>query len=284
MKKLLLLCSLFCATMFSFAQTIQLTNSGSTTLSGATSGNPISAYFEFMRFQVVYTAAELNAAGITGPKAISELGWYVSTAPGGGALPNYKIRMANTAATNSATHDATALTEVYSVASYTPVAGAFDMLTLNGTFVWNGTSNLLVDVCYGAAPYVSPYGEVRTYAATTTNGSRRIRADASGSRCDVATNTTNSFKPQVSLTFAAPPSCLATGGLNATLVTSSTATVGWTAVSGATAYEYAVNTSATPPASGTNTTSTSVPVTGLASATQHYLHVRTVCGAAFSSW
>lgn len=188
------------------AQTIQLTNGGSTTLSGSTSGNPVSAYFEYMRFQVVYTAAEINAAGVSGSKILTQLGWYISTAPAS-ALPSYKIRMANTTATNSAAHDASALTEVYSSASYAPVAGGFDMLTLNGAFTWDGTSNLLVDVCFGAAPYVSPYGEVRTYAATTTSGSRRVRCDACGSQCGNNTNTTNTFKPQVSLTFTTPSGC-----------------------------------------------------------------------------
>ena len=284
MRKILLgCCIILLANASSNAQTIQLTNGGSTTLSGANAAAPISAYYEYMRFQVVYTAAELNAAGITGPKTVSELGWYVSTAPAS-ALPSYKIRMANTSATNSAVHDPSTLTEVYSVASYAPVAGGFDMLTLGGSFVWDGTSNLLVDVCFGAAPYASPYGEVRTYAATTTSGSRRVRCDACGSQCAINTSTTNTFKPQVSLTFSAPPSCLVPTGLNATAITSSSATVGWTAVGGATGYEYAVTTSAVPPGSGTATALTSIPVGSLSANTLYYLHVRTDCGGTFSGW
>ncbi len=192
---------LWFAASSAWSQTIQLTNGGSTTTSGLTGASPVSAFFEYMRYQVVYTAAELNAAGITGPKTVAELGWYVSTAPAS-ALPNYNIRMANTTATNSASHNTSTLTEVYSSASYVPVGGGFDMLSLNGSFVWNGTDNLLVDVCYGAAAYVTPYGEVRTYAATTTNGCRRVRCDGCGSQCANNTNTTNTIKPQVSLTFA----------------------------------------------------------------------------------
>jgi hypothetical protein len=283
MRKLLLFISFCWVSVASMSQTIQLTNGGATTLSGTTGGAPISQFFEFMRFQVVYTAAELNAAGITGPKTVSQLGWYIATAPAN-ALPSYKIRMANTTATNSAAHDAAALTEVYSNATYSPVAGGFDMLTLNGSFVWNGTDNLLVDVCYGAATYATPYGEVRTYAATTTSGSRRIRCDGCGSQCNTNTNTANTFKPQVSLTFSAPPSCLTPSSLAAGSITASGATVSWGSVAGATSYEYAVTTSATPPVSGTNTTSTSIPVTGLTSATLHYLHVRTNCGGTFSGW
>jgi hypothetical protein len=282
MRKKLLTLSLVLLSGLSFAQTIQLTNGGSTTTTSTTGAAPISAYFEFMRFQVVYTAAELTAAGVTGPQAISQLGWYVSTAPAS-ALPNYKIRMANTTATNSATHDATALTEVYSNASYAPTAGGFNMLTLNGAFIWDGTSNLLVDVCFGAAPYVSPYGQVRTYAATTSNGSRMIRCDGCGSQCNINTSSVNSFKPQVSLTFAAPPSCLAPTGLNA-VPAATTASLSWGSVAGASGYQWAVTTSATPPAGGTATAATTATATGLADNTQYYLHVRANCAGPFSTW
>ncbi|MBK8428117.1 MAG: hypothetical protein IPL27_20085 [Lewinellaceae bacterium] len=139
------------------AQTIQLTNGGSTEVSQSTAAVPVSSYFEYMRFQVVYTAAELNAAGITGPKTISQLGWYIVTAPAN-ALPNYTISLGHTTAANSASHNASTLTEVYSSASYAPVAGGFDMLTLGSGFVWNGTDNILVDVCYGAAAYLHLMG------------------------------------------------------------------------------------------------------------------------------
>lgn len=281
MRRFLLSLCLLWAGFSTFAQTIQLTNGGSTSLSGTTGASPISQYFEFIRFQVVYTAAEINAAGITGPKTISQLGWYVSTAPAN-ALPNYTIRMANTAATNSATHDATALTQVFS-GTYTPAAGGFDMINLNGAFVWNGTSNILVDVCFGAAVYAAPYGEVRTYAATTTNGSRRIRCDACGSQCAANTTTTNTFKPQVSFTFTNPPSCLVPGSL-AAVPGATTANLSWGTVASASGYEWAVTTSATPPASGTATTSTTASATGLTSGTNYFLHVRANCGGSFSDW
>ncbi len=285
MRKLVLSLLLFVAVNLIQAQTIQLTNGGSTTTAEnatANSANPISAYFEYMHFQVVYTAAEINAAGITGAKSLTGLGWYVSTATSN-TIPSYQIRMANTSATNSAVHDATALTLVYSPASFTPVAGSFNMLTLNGSFVWDGTSNILVDVCFGPAVYATPYGDVRTYATTTTNGSRRTRADGTPT-CAGTTNSANNFKPQVSLTFATPPSCVSPSGLTNNPVGTTTASHSWSAVSGATGYQWAVTTSATPPASGTATSLTTSSSSGLTAVTQYYLHVRTVCGAAFSVW
>jgi hypothetical protein len=278
---------LFCLQTIS-AQNIQLTNGGSTTSSqenSTTSANPISQYFEYMRFQVVYTAAEINAAGITGTKTITQMGWYIVTSPND-PLPNYTIRMANTTATNSASHNASTLTQVYTNAIYAPVAGGFNLLNLNGSFVWDGVSNILVDVCFGAAIFDEPYGDIRIYAPTTTNGSRRIRDDGSGSLCGENTELINDFKPQISFTFAPPPSCFAPSTLINSAVTSGTASHAWTAPSPtpSNGYEWAVTTSATAPTTGTATTSLNANSTGLLANTTYYLHVRSNCGASFSTW
>ncbi len=59
----------------------------------------------------------------------------------------------------------------------------------------------------------------------------------------------------------------------------------WTAPTTGTVsgYQYTVSTSATPPASGTATSNSSVNISGLISGQQYYLHVRSVC-ASFSAW
>ncbi len=41
------------------------------------------------------------------------------------------------------------MTTVYSNASYMPVAGGFNMLTLSTPFVWNGSGNIVVDTAFG---------------------------------------------------------------------------------------------------------------------------------------
>src|SRR5690554_6535194 len=67
---------------FSFGQTVTL-GSG-TNVSDATFGNvgPVSQYYNYMHFQVVYTAAELIAAGApSGGGPITSFGWNVSSAP-----------------------------------------------------------------------------------------------------------------------------------------------------------------------------------------------------------
>lgn len=79
--------------------------------------------------------------------------------------------------------------------------------------------------------------------------------------------------------------CLPVLNLSATAITTTTATVGWSAVTGTSGYQYAVTTSATPPGSGTPTTATSINLTSLNVGTTYYLHVRNFCGGtSYSIW
>lgn len=81
------------------------------------------------------------------------------------------------------------------------------------------------------------------------------------------------------------PSCPAPGTISATGVTSGDALLSWSAVAGATAYEYALTTSATPPASGTAIATTSQSISSLSASTTYYFHLRSSCGGGlFSGW
>ncbi len=81
-----------------------------------------------------------------------------------------------------------------------------------------------------------------------------------------------------------PVGCIAPANVQATNVTSAGSTLSWDAVAGAAGYEYAVSTSANPPATGTATTATSVNLTNLTPASVNYFYVRTNCGSSFSVW
>jgi endonuclease/exonuclease/phosphatase family metal-dependent hydrolase len=79
--------------------------------------------------------------------------------------------------------------------------------------------------------------------------------------------------------------CQAPGSLAATAVTASGATIGWSAVTGASTYEYAVTASSAPPVSGTSTAALSYTANGLSASTNYYVHVRAFCGGgSYSSW
>lgn len=80
--------------------------------------------------------------------------------------------------------------------------------------------------------------------------------------------------------------CTYPTGLHFTAAGQTSITANWSAIDGVAGYEYAVTNSPHPPTSGfTATTATSVAVTGLAAATNYYLHVRAKCNATeYSSW
>ncbi|RYY20671.1 MAG: hypothetical protein EOO04_19615, partial [Chitinophagaceae bacterium] len=79
--------------------------------------------------------------------------------------------------------------------------------------------------------------------------------------------------------------CLPVMGLNATGTTTTSSNLAWTAPVSTQGYEYAITTSATPPASGTFISTNSFNPTTLNAGTTYYLHVRNSCGSgSFSVW
>ncbi len=81
-----------------------------------------------------------------------------------------------------------------------------------------------------------------------------------------------------------PVNCFPPTNLILTNVTSTSATVSWTAAPGAVGYEYVVQTTnVTPSGAGTPTTATTVNLSGL-TAGVNYVFVRSNCGASFSLW
>ena len=82
------------------------------------------------------------------------------------------------------------------------------------------------------------------------------------------------------------PACIFPSALTNTGITNSAANHSWTASPSSPAgYEWALTTSATPPASGTFTAGLTASSSGLAEATQYFLHVRSDCGDnVFSDW
>ena len=191
-----------------------------TTASTNTEASPINGFYNYTRYQTVYTKAEINAAGINGPAQITSLAYFVTVVPAGG-VPNWEIRMANTTAVDASTHNAAAVTNVYTSALPTFVANTWNTKTLTTPFFWDGTSNLLVDVDFGSAPFTTPYGSLYTYSATS--GSRYIRCDACGSQANSTTNTTVNTKPQVQLNFTVAAACSGAPAPGNTLSTSNPA-------------------------------------------------------------
>jgi|GEM_PF-2934186 hypothetical protein len=175
--------------------TIQLGTAGGATENSNTQFAPINIYYRSAHMQFIYTAAEIRDAGVTIKRTITQLGFYITGVPAH-SLPEFTIKMKNTTANLPTVYDGNGLTQVYYNALYTPVAGDYDMLTFSEPFLWDGTSNILVDVCFAQVPSWNSSGQLRIY--DKTNGMRGVRIDEYN-QCGVATSYNVNYLPQAQL-------------------------------------------------------------------------------------
>jgi hypothetical protein len=139
-------------------------------------------YWWGARQQFLITAAELTASGIA-PGALSSLAFDVVT-PAGTALDNYTISMGATTQT-ALTSWVTPVTQVFTAATFTDVAG-WNTHNFQTPFNWNGTSNIVVEVCFNNTAFTS--NSITRMTAMPTTSSYWYNADAAG----VCGNTLNS--------------------------------------------------------------------------------------------
>ena len=112
-------------------------------------------YYPYSHYQVIYTRAEINAKGVFNPDSLFKFGFYIENPPSY-SLMNYTIGMKHTNdSVLGGTYDGGPFKQVLAMPSYTPQWGKFDLLTLDSAFLWNGTQNILVDIC-------SPPGALNT--------------------------------------------------------------------------------------------------------------------------
>jgi hypothetical protein len=176
-----------------------------------TNGNiadPIERYYNYTRFQIVYTAAELTAAGMPAWASINALGFSVSQSAV--SLSNFTINMGLTMQSLADPYIPDEMTIVRSPFTYNPVLqaeGSFDMISFTTSFIWDGTSNIVINTCTGSNPYISPFGGLR-YTPAPDGASRSIRNDGAD-YCHVVTVENSALKPNIKFDYT--PGILCTG-------------------------------------------------------------------------
>jgi gliding motility-associated-like protein len=118
------------------------------------------------KHQMLFTAAELNAAGITGGK-IDQLDFDVQTISGTTTYHNFTIKMGCTSLTALGPAWAGGLVQVFNPATVNVVVGWNTML-LSNAFEWDGLSNIIVEVCSSEGPPFPNYTQSCTSQYTTT--------------------------------------------------------------------------------------------------------------------
>lgn len=136
---------------------------GTSILSGSGT-TPFSLFWETARTQYLITASDLSALGITAGQ-FATMAFNVSTKYSTNAYDGYTIKLAHTTATTLGGFLAPTFTTVYGPSSYTSVSGA-NVFNLSGGFTWDGTSNIVVEVCFSNAATTS-YSDNDYVTATT---------------------------------------------------------------------------------------------------------------------
>ncbi len=157
---------------------------------------PYRRFYGGHRYQMLYTASEILASGITAGQLVS-LSFYVGSVPGGTTiLDNVEIKLKNTLTATLGTTFETGATSVYTASSYQPVAG-INTHTFNGsTFVWDGSSNLLVDFCFNSLTGAT---STSTEYTTVTGSCTSYPETGNPNVCTNATGTTSTLRPNIRL-------------------------------------------------------------------------------------
>jgi hypothetical protein len=170
-------------------------NTGTLVTSNNTSAFP-GAYIR-SHHQYLLDASEMTAAGVRPNVPITQLAFNVTTKNSTRPFVNYTVSMGNTSAGNLASAYASAPTTVYS-ANHTTNVG-WDSLVFTTPFVWDGTSNVVVDICYGANTGAASANDqmqgIDNNPYIVTNLSRSTSGSTSGCALSFSRSGSNTARP-----------------------------------------------------------------------------------------
>ena len=174
---------------------IQLTNIcvGAGTVS---SNYPFATYWGGARTQMLFTAAEITAAGGIINALVAKIGFNIISADPG-IMNGFNINIQNTALTTLSTYVNSGWTNIYTGTYTVPGTGWQYIDCPSSTFHWNGT-NLLLEVCY-TNPSYTQYSTV--YATTMTGMQLGYYMDGI-TGCSTASVNTVTARPNVCFTMS----------------------------------------------------------------------------------
>ncbi|MDD3875883.1 MAG: choice-of-anchor J domain-containing protein [Bacteroidales bacterium] len=126
---------------------------------------PYGNFYYGAKHQILIKASELSALGVSAGPIVS-LGFDVVSGLGL-PLTNFTIMMGHTTQTSISTW-ISGLTTVYTVPTYSDVVG-WNTHVFTTPFVWDGTSNIVVETCFNNSSYVSNGNAVFNQTATSFN-------------------------------------------------------------------------------------------------------------------
>lgn len=157
---------------------------------------PYGNWWSSVKHQFLFRASELTAAGISGGK-IDRLDFNVSAINGITTYHQYTINMGCTTV-NSLTNWIGGLQNVYTPQTFN-VAVGWNQHVFNNAFLWDGISNIVVEICFNEMPPSPNYtlNCVSPYTTTTFNSSLYSVSDATPQCPSTLAGTTLTQRPNV---------------------------------------------------------------------------------------
>lgn len=186
-----------------FTQAVVGNGTSSTTASSTTNMGPYGGYYGGNRQQYLYTATELQAAGLTAGQ-IDFLEFEVTNLNSVPNLADYTIKIDTTTAAALTTTFNPSLNTAYYNASYIPVLGWNHHIL--APFNWDGVSSIIVEICFNNNSGTTSSGNasVRYTATTGTNTMTYYRANNDPAVCTTLSGTTSVNRPNIRFGRVAP--------------------------------------------------------------------------------
>ncbi len=165
---------------------------------GTTSSNyPFTTFWMDGRTQMLFTAAEITAAGGFSNAAISKIGFNVLTASTQ-IMNGFNVKIQNTSQTSLTGFVSTGWTTAYTGTYSVPGTGMQYINLMPPYFTWNGTSNLLIEICYDNTAYTS----YSTVASTSAAGMTWGYYTDNSTGCTMTGGTAQANRPNVCFTMS----------------------------------------------------------------------------------
>ncbi len=263
---------------------------GTGTAVNTTSGHPTpyGTYYKNHRVQYLILASELNAMGVT-VSNLTAIGFNVQLVNTCSAMPNYTMKLKNTSATAlTATFDNEGYTQVWTDANFLPIVG-WNTHTFTTPFLWDGISNVIVDVCFGIIPGTYTQNASVYYTTTTGNTSAFYRSDTEIACGTSSAATAGTSRANMQITYEPAVGCLPPAQLTATNPTTTTVNIGWTPIGTETLWNVKYGAAGfDPQIEGTSVdglVNAYTTLTGLTPVTSYEYYVQADCGTdVVSNW
>jgi hypothetical protein len=174
-------------------------------------GWPYYTYYMDSRTDMLYNASEIIAAGGSAGN-ISKIGFDV-TAVSSQTMNGFQVKMQNYTTSTISSFVSSGWTVVYN-STYAVAGTGWQYINLQTPFYWDGTNNLLVEICFNNSSYTT---NTSVNASTASGKNVHQHQDlSSGDGCTQITSPGTSYtqRPNISLWLGTGPSGITGNGTN----------------------------------------------------------------------